>query len=345
MTSKKYNLLVFIGRFQPLHLGHKQVIQDALKVTDHLLILVGSAYQPRTIKNPFTFQERMEMILNSLDPTEVNRVTIRPLRDYPYNDQKWAAEVQQTVYVIEEMNDNIGIIGYDKDESSYYLRMFPQWEFVQVDYNDNIDATAVREIWLNPQSSNRLALGALTASVFRWMFNEFPVTNKKEHERLQREREHILSYKKQWSVAPYAPTFVTTDAVIIQSGHILLVQRKAQPGEGLWALPGGFLQQEETIEEGMIRELREETKLKVPDPVLRGSIKARKVFDYPNRSLRGRTITHAFLVELAPGKLPPVKGSDDAAKAKWVPLADFEKMEEVMFEDHFYIINYFLGRV
>lgn len=343
--TKKYDLLVFIGRFQPFHLGHKQVVKDALQITNHLLILVGSSYQPRTIKNPFTAQERTEMILGSLDPQDIARITIRPLRDYPYNDQKWAAEVQQNVYLLKEMNDDIGIIGYDKDESSYYLQMFPQWEFVQVDYNDNIDATTIRNIWLDPAMSNRLGSGALTAQTFSWMFNHFPQSKKKEYERLQREWEQITDYKKQWAGTKHPVIFNTTDAVIIQSGHILLVQRKSSPGEGLWALPGGFLKPEETIETGMIRELREETKLKVPDPVLRGSTKARKVFDYPSRSLRGRTITHAFLIELAPGKLPAVKGSDDAKKAMWVPLADFEKMEEVMFEDHFYIINYFLGRV
>jgi len=69
------------------------------------------------------------------------------------------------------------------------------------------------------------------------------------------------------------------------------------------------------------------------------------VFDAPGRSLRGRTVTHAFYIDLAPGPLPKVKGQDDAAKAKWFTLAEFEKMEEVMFEDHFHIVNYFLGRV
>jgi bifunctional NMN adenylyltransferase/nudix hydrolase len=128
---------------------------------------------------------------------------------------------------------------------------------------------------------------------------------------------------------------------VIQSGHILLIQRDAAPGEGLWALPGGFLEQKEYIEDGVFRELREETKLKVPLPVLKGSVKKTHVFDKPDRSLRGRTITHAYLIELAPGKLPPVKGSDDARRAKWVPIAALDR--KVMFEDHYHIINYFLG--
>jgi bifunctional NMN adenylyltransferase/nudix hydrolase len=189
------------------------------------------------------------------------------------------------------------------------------------------------------------ASGALTNSVFDYMFGTFPQRNKDEYERLCREHEHIKNYKKQWSVAPYPPTFVTTDAVVIQSGHVLLVRRKSAPGEGLWALPGGFLEQDESIDAGLLRELRQETGLKVPEPVLLGSVKARRVFDHPGRSLRGRTITHAALIELSHGKLPKVKGLDDADKACWFTLAQFEHMEEQMFEDHFHIVNYFLGRI
>ena len=93
----------------------------------------------------------------------------------------------------------------------------------------------------------------------------------------------------------------------------------------------------------MLRELREETKLKVPAPVLKGSIKASHVFDAPNRSQRGRTITHAFLIELPPGPLPVVKGGDDARKAYWKPIGDL-KCEE-FFDDHYHMIQYMLGKM
>lgn len=340
----KYNLLVFIGRFQPFHLGHKQVVKDALQQTDHLLILVGSAHQPRTIKNPFTYEERQQMILASLDPQDIARITIRPLRDYLYNDAQWIASVQQVVDVSTKFNDKIGIIGYNKDESSWYLSKFPQWDFLQVSYNDKIDATAIRSMWLLNHSPNFTA-GALTHDVHKFMYTTFVKGQRKEYDRLCREYLHIEQYKRQWAHSPYPPTFVTSDAVVIQSGHILLVQRGASPGEGLFAFPGGFVGTNESVLDAAIRELREETKLKVPEPVLRGSIKSSKVFDAPGRSLRGRTITHAFLFELAPGPLPKVKGSDDARKARWVTLADFQKMEDQLFEDHFSIGMYFVGQV
>ena len=158
---------------------------------------------------------------------------------------------------------------------------------------------------------------------------------------LRAEYQMIKKYKEAWKAAPFPPTFMTVDAVVVQSGHILLVKRGDMPGKGLWALPGGFLNQEETMLDGAIRELKEETKIKVPVPVLKGSIKGSKTFDAPNRSSRGRTITQAFFIDLGVGDLPKVKGSDDAEKAFWVP---FNKVkQEKMFEDHFAIIDYFLN--
>lgn len=162
---------------------------------------------------------------------------------------------------------------------------------------------------------------------------------------LQKEWDYIEDYKEAWRAAPYAPTFNTVDAVVEQSGHILLVQRGEFPGKGLWAMPGGFLDPCEKVENGVIRELREETKLKVPEKVLRGSIRHKDVFDDPDRSLRGRTITHVYSFKLDDtSSLPKVKGNDDAAVAKWVSLAEFEGMQGQMFEDHYSIIKNMLSR-
>jgi bifunctional NMN adenylyltransferase/nudix hydrolase len=352
MKERTHDLLVFIGRFQPFHVGHRRVIELALEQAKQVLVLVGSSYQPRTIKNPFTYEERRQMIEMSLDPQHLSRLTIRPLRDYLYNDNKWMQEVQKHVDLLMPTIKppfegksplKVGIIGHDKDQSSWYLNAFPQWDFIEVgrSYIDTIDASTVRDMWLSGQSPT-FTSGALNTDVHSFIYKKFP---KKEYERLVREYTHIKEYKQQWEVSPYPVIFQTCDAVVIQSGHVLLVRRRSAPGEGLYAMPGGFVNVNETIENGMIRELREETKIKVPDPVLRGSIKARHVFDAPGRSLRGRTITNAFLIELPAGPLPTVKGSDDAVKAKWVSLSDFEKMEDQMFEDHHYIVSYFLGRV
>lgn len=352
--SYEYDLLAFIGRFQPVHIGHLEVIQSALKRSQFVVVLIGSSNQPRTSKNPWTFEERQDMIMESLaeiNPEYCSRVIIKSLRDQKYNDQKWASDVQahvneavvdtviRTVGAINPDAARIGLIGHTKDESSYYLKMFPQWSTVEHEMNENVSATDLRRLMFEDKSTRFLA-GVLPQHVLE-VVNHFKTTE--AYTVLKREYDMIKGYKKAWEAAPYAPTFVTVDAVVVQSGHLLLVERGAAPGEGLWAMPGGFLNQDEWIIDGAIRELREETKLKVPEPVLRGSIKHVAVYDRPDRSLRGRTITHAYLIELPPGPLPPIKGSDDARTAMWWPINDVT--EDVMFEDHYHVIMDLLGKL
>jgi bifunctional NMN adenylyltransferase/nudix hydrolase len=154
----------------------------------------------------------------------------------------------------------------------------------------------------------------------------------------------VRKYQSAWENAPYPPIFVTVDAVVVQSGHILLVRRKSRPGKGQLALPGGFVNVNESLLRACLRELKEETRLKVPLPVLKGSIVTSAVFDKPTRSDRGRTITHVYHMSLKSEKrLPLVKGGSDARDALWVPLGKLDSRE--MFEDHYYIIQKMLGMV
>jgi uncharacterized membrane protein len=133
-------------------------------------------------------------------------------------------------------------------------------------------------------------------------------------------------------------------ALVVQSGHVLLVKRGAQPGKGLLALPGGFIQSDETLLNGMVRKLREETQIKVPAPVLAGSVKSQAVFDAPFRSGRGRTITHAFYIELrSEESLPKIKGGGETSHCFWLPLGQLDST--TMFEDHYFIIQKMLGLI
>lgn len=336
--SYEYDYLVFIGRFQPFHIGHKQVIETALSKSSKVIVCIGSANQPRTIKNPWTASERTGMIFDGLDlPNHnKNRVMCVPISDQAYNDQKWAASVQEAINDIVRVHGpntpKIGIIGHSKDESSYYLKMFPQWgKPIEHGMNEKVSATDIRRLYFTNQL--RFLEGVVPKGTLAFI-SQF--AQRVDYTKLVKEFDFIEKYKRSWEAAPYPPTFVTVDAVVIQSGHVLLVERKAAPGEGLLALAGGFVNQSERLEDAVLRELREETKLKVPMPVLRGSIKKYKIYDDPGRSLRGRTITVAYLIELPPGELPPVKGGDDARKAMWVPLSLVD--EERMFEDHYSIL-------
>jgi bifunctional NMN adenylyltransferase/nudix hydrolase len=331
-----------IGRFEPLHNGHTNNIKKAFDLAKHVHFIVGSSFQPRTIKNPFTHTERSSILIEYLKSINKINYTITCLKNHDYNDNLWIKGVQDA---LSKETGSIAILGYEKDDSSWYLRSFPNWKFESiegyVEYGSHpIDATKIRELMFEGHLD--YVAGAVPESTFNHM-KSFVKTE--VFKTLVEEYHYVKEYKKTWSVAPYPPTFVTVDAVVLQGGHILLVKRKVAPGKGLWALPGGFLNQSETTKEAMVRELKEETRLKVPSPVILGSVKHEKLFDKPDRSLRGRTLTHAFLVELTGGDnvLPKVKGSDDAAEAEWFSISDISRMGEVLFEDHASIISTMLG--
>ena len=94
---------------------------------------------------------------------------------------------------------------------------------------------------------------------------------------------------------------------------VLLIKRGNSPFKGRWAFPGGFMNMDETTEQCAIRELEEETGLKVTKLQQIGA------YSKVDRDPRGRTITVAYLVRIdAP---VPVIGQDDAAQAKWWPLS------------------------
>jgi bifunctional NMN adenylyltransferase/nudix hydrolase len=76
---------------------------------------------------------------------------------------------------------------------------------------------------------------------------------------------------------------------------------------------------------------------------LEKAIKSKEVFDAIDRSERGRTITTAFFIDLGSGPLPKIKAGDDAKLAKWIPLNDLFSQESSFFEDHYHIIQYFVG--
>ena len=346
--KSKYDLAVVIGRFQPFHYGHLVTVIEASKIADEVLILVGSSYQPRTIKNPFTFDERKQMIERACEGVDIGNIQIKAMRDYLYEDTKWAAQVDKLAEESANVkNPKTCIVGHDKDESTYYLKMFPQFEHVDpgshVEYdNHTIDATQLRTLLFENQIT--FLQGATPGPVFNFLVN---FSKTAEHEQLIREYNFINDYKKQWSNSPYPPTFNTVDAVVVQGGHLLLVKRKAEPGRGLWALPGGFVDPDETLEQAVVRELKEETRISVPVPIIKSNITYRRQFDHPKRSLRGRTFSEAFLIELPldhGGQLAKVKGSDDAEKAQWVSVSDALEMSEELFEDHHSIISMLVAR-
>lgn len=136
---------------------------------------------------------------------------------------------------------------------------------------------------------------------------------------------------------PYPRPSVTVDMLIIvkssENTSVLLIQRANPPFENSYALPGGFMDMEETLEEAAHRELKEETGLTIEN------LEELKTFSEPYRDPRGRTITVVFYAVLT-GECPPIVAGDDAKGAKWFPI---NSLPELAF-DHKEIIRYGLHR-
>ncbi|MBO7082803.1 MAG: NUDIX hydrolase [Bacteroidales bacterium] len=113
----------------------------------------------------------------------------------------------------------------------------------------------------------------------------------------------------------YPRPAVTTDCVVFRLENsilkTLLIERGNEPYKGYWAFPGGFLNMDENAEQGALRELEEETGLKLKH------IEEFGTFSTVDRDPRGRVISIAFY---GITDLTEVKGGDDAANAQWFPI-------------------------
>jgi len=335
---KKYDIAVVIGRFQPVHNAHIELINAAKQYSNNVVVLIGSANKSISIKNPFTFLQRKLQLKYCC-----NNITTFPLDDSLYNEDKWLYNIHKIIHdyafhklgITEDLE--ICLIGHKKDDSSYYLNLFPKWTFIDIGTVDTLHSTDIRDLYFKDSCNMNYFKGVVPKEIF----HELEVfRNTESYLKLVKEREFIDKYKSQYINYPYEPIFVTCDAVVIQSGYVLMVKRGAEPGKGQLAFPGGFVnaKTDKSIKDAMIRELYEETKIKLPRKIIEGSITKTQVFDHPDRSLRGRTITHAFKISLNDGEwnLPKIKGGDDAESAQWIPISSIDPIK--CYEDHYEIL-------
>lgn len=344
--TKEFGTLVFIGRFQPLHLGHEKVIREATKKAKEVIVVVGSSFGPRTSKNPYTFDERKAMI-KTVFPEE--NVKVLPVSDYPFDDNKWVSAIQKQVYdnyvSSKEFGkkNEIGLIGHSKDSSSYYLKIFPKWGNVEVENFSSLNATDIRKSMYG-DGDIRTLKDVVSETTYKFIseFLVFECTHRfmgvEQQKRITSEYWDMKRINEENSKLKRPAVSITTDAVVTQSGSVLLVRRKNHPFKGCWALPGGYLEQNVTLLENMIKELREETKLKIPSKVIKGSIKNVELIDTIGRDPRGRILTNAYNIDFGYPEedLPKVAGGDDALEAKWFRFSEV-KQDEMAF-DHWHIL-------
>lgn len=363
----KYGIV--IGRFNPPHIGHLRLIEAAIENNDYVIVVLGSyktAYSPKRL-----FNEESVSFMLKCGVSNPEKLIFLNVRDSLYDDNAWLMDVRKGISNIVrqstiDADSSFTVYGFTKDQSSQYLKWFPFYNNVEVDSltvdGNIIHATDIRntifETW-NKHCSNNVnnitindfvhdlhsQIGPLVGNMWDALVTEMVSVGWQHIANITDEYNHYKGYKKAWEKAPYAPTFVTGDAVVFCNGCVLLIKRKNNPGRGCYAVPGGFINQDETVKECILRELKEETKIDVPPGKLANSLREIVLFDAPGRSLRGRTITHAGLIVLDEVRLPKVKGSDDALSAEWFPLEKIGALEDKFFEDHAHVVKHLMSKI
>lgn len=337
----KFDLLAFLGRFEPFHLGHASVVRQALLLAERVLILIGSQRASCSMKNPFSFAEREALIRMTLTAEENRRVAIEGIEDY-YDNGRWKRVVAGLVSRHAGEGQRVGHIGHRKDGSSDYLDLFPDG-FVEAGNATSFDATTIRRAWFFSDDWQAEVGHMLAPAVVDVMesFRTLPLFAD-----LREEWQAIERIRAPYKSLPYEPFFATGDAVVHANGKYLMIRRGRAPGKGLWALPGGFVERWEFSLDAAIRELAEETIVTFPATVLAGRsiaeyLKAHCRFDLPfespYRSLRGRINTRAFFFDLP--EAPDTALTEEACAIGWFTPAEIERMKERTFEDHAFIVE------
>ena len=381
---------VFVGRFQPFHLGHLHVVRSALQSLDRLLVVIGSAHQPRGLAHPFTAEERGEMILACLTPEERARVMWVAVEDSCDDVPSWVEEIRALAARARstwfgDVQVPVALVGHEKDHTSYYLGLFPEWGRLDVsgigvgpgilsatDLRAELfgsvsfwtahliqDEQALREVTAEEdQARVKVSLRAFLERALErgreralaWLASApagvLPETidllrafvQSAAFESPCMEAAYVAHFRYPWRHSPYKPLFVTADPVVFHEDAVLLVRRAGYPGRGQWALPGGFVEEDEPIYRGCLRELAEETALGLSEEVLASYKFFEKCYDAPRRSIRGRVITHAYAFDL-PSTLPcpEYQMNEESLDLQWVPIKDLRREET--FEDHYAIIH------
>jgi len=247
---------LFIGRFQPYHLGHKSATLAIAREVDYVVIGIGSADKSHMADNPFTAKERADMIARSLGSgVNYTVVQIPDIHDY----RRWVEHVVSVAPKFDVVYTNNALVRDLFEKSGYCVR--------GVRRDVPIDATDVREMI-------RTGSGFLAYAVPRGTLEVIAECGGEKRLRDIFESAH-------------GRPSLTVDALVMLENKLLLVRRKHDPFKDMWALPGGFVEKE-CIEDALRRELMEETSLAAKDLVLIG------VYSALGRDPRGHVVSVAY---------------------------------------------------
>ncbi|MFQ6010252.1 MAG: nicotinamide-nucleotide adenylyltransferase [Candidatus Aenigmatarchaeota archaeon] len=246
---------LFVGRFQPLHKGHVKAIENALKEVDELIIGIGSSQFAYTKDNPFTCEERVEMIERSVKGN-YSIYAVPDTYDYP----AWVRHVESLVPEFD--------VVYSGSMITASLFRQEGYEVKELEKLDGISSSKVRELMVSRGD-------------WRSLVPEGTIEVMKKSHGEDRMLYMFMNYK-------YPMPTMTVDAIINYNGSFVLIKRGNVPFKDMYALPGGHVDKGEKVENAVIREVKEETGL---DFKIKGFL---GVYNEPGRDPRGYYATLVF---------------------------------------------------
>lgn len=213
---------LFIGRFQPLHIGHVAVIEKALSELDSLIVGIGSAEKHHTAENPYTCEERKAMIESSVKGISCI-VPIPDINDY----SSWVKHVKKLAGEFDVVYSGNEIVNKLFEEKGYAIERVSEIGY--------ISSSAIRDMMVRGGDWEKF-VPKPTADIIQKINGE----------------ERVRALYKQ-----YLNPIPAVDMIIKYNNGIVLVKRR----DGKYALPGGFMEFGESAESAAIRETKEETGL------------------------------------------------------------------------------------
>lgn len=335
INSYPFVASVFIGRFQPFHNGHLRSVKLALKQSEKLIIILGGYRLSPSLRAPWSAEERMNMIKSCLSPSQLRRVQFVHVRDRLYCEEVWIDNVKGEVSKITGNKEPVAIIGHEKDSSSYYLKVFSQWKFLETGNYEGINATDIRKIFFLSNS-----LESIYEKIPKQVAVCLKTYRKSIHFKNLRTKflyvNNFLKNKK--NIFPYE----ICNSIIFCCGYVLFVRSKDPLRKGLFSLPEAKPNDKEDHKKCSIRGILEEANISISIEKIEKGFQENRVFNYSERFPIGKQISYAYFFKLNENFLPEVSQGKGEESVEWILLDDVYLLEDQIYSDHFQMIRWFL---
>lgn len=309
-----HDYALYIGRFQPFHNGHLASIRYGLNLAKKVVIALGGYHLAPSPVDPWSAKERKKMILSSLDLLERKRIKFIYVRDRLYDEASWKENLVNEFLLATKNHANVVIIGHMRDHTSYYLKIFPQWPFMETGNFSDFNGTEIRR---NYFLEKKLSREQLPSPVFDFL-NRFQKAKKFKLLRAEYERYKMKEKSHVDGMLSHLPQ--EKKMILRYGNYILLKKYKQKFAHFLYEIP-------KTDE---IHSLRYKKYF-----VSEKSFYLQK-YDGPHK--KGRCVSYYYIpahVKFHIKKFPK-------SRYQWMIIDDLYVNEESMFADSYQIIHSFV---